>query len=75
MELWRKLAIANGLPGIHFSAMINNTTTIRRTADGKLKHVIPNLKSSSEVFSDILSLGFDSITSYGKSRGEMIALG
>lgn len=75
MEIWRKLALSNGLPGIHFSAMINNTTTIRRTADGKLKHAIPNIESSSEVFSDILSLGFDSITSYGKARGEMIAMG
>ena len=75
MEVWRQMASANGLPGIHFSAMVNNTTTIKRTADGNIKRVLPNLESSSQLFSDILSLGFDSITSYGKSRGEMMALG
>ena len=75
MELWRKLASKNGLPGIHFSAMINNTTTIKRSHSGTLERVIPNLESSAGVYQDILSLGFDSITSYGKARGEMLALG
>lgn len=75
MELWQKLAIENGLPGVHFSAMISNTTTIRRREDGSLERVVPNLQSSQRVYQDILSLGFDSITSYGKSRGEMLALG
>ena len=75
MELWQKLAIENGLPGVHFSAMISNTTTIRRRGDGSLERVVPNLQSSQRVYQDILSLGFDSITSYGKSRGEMLALG
>ena len=75
MELWRELASKNGLPGIHFSAMINNTTTIHRGKDGTLERVIPNLESSAAVYQDILALGFDSITSYGKARGEMIALG
>jgi lipopolysaccharide biosynthesis protein len=75
MELWQKLARENGLPGIHFTAMISNTTTVRRKEDGTLERVVPNLQSSQKVYQDILSLGFDSITSYGKSRGEMMALG
>lgn len=75
MALWRKLAQENGLPGIHFTAMISNTTTVRRRKDGSLERVVPNLQSSQKVYQDILSLGFDSITSYGKSRGEMLALG
>lgn len=75
MELWQKLARENGLPGIHFTAMISNTTTVRRKEDGSFERVVPNLKSSQTVYQDILSLGFDSITSYGKSRGEMMALG
>lgn len=75
MALWRKLAQENGLPGIHFTAMISNTTTVRRREDGSLERVVPNLQSSQKVYQDILSLGFDSITSYGKSRGEMLALG
>lgn len=75
MALWRKLAQENGLPGIHFTAMISNTTTVRRREDGSLERVVPNLQSSQKVYQDILSLGFDSITSYGKSRGEMLELG
>lgn len=75
IQLWRQLAKENGLPGVHFSAMINNTTTVRRKDDGTLERVMPNLESSAEVFNNILALGFDSITSYGKSRGEMLALG
>lgn len=71
IELWRRLAAANGLPGIHFSAMISNTTTVKRQADGTIKRVLPNLDSSAEVYNNILALGFDSVTSYGKSRAEM----
>lgn len=75
MELWRKLAQENGLPGIYFVGMINNTTTIKRREDGSFERVLPNLKSSKEVYQNILSLGFDGINSYGKSRGEMLYQG
>lgn len=75
INCWRELAVKNDLPGIHFSAMINNTSTIQRDAAGKIGRVIPDLKSSADVFNSILSLNFDSITSYGKARGEMMALG
>ncbi len=75
IELWRELADKAGLPGIHFSAMISSTTTVKRTVDGSRQRVIPNLESSAEVYNDILTLGFDSITSYGKSRAEMIYMG
>lgn len=71
IALWQKWANENGLPGIHFTAMISNTTTKRRRADGTIERVIPNLESSEEVYRDILALGFDSISSFGKSRGEM----
>ena len=33
MEIWRKLAEENGLPGIYFVAQIANTSTIKRNAD------------------------------------------
>ena len=71
MEIWRKLAKENELPGIYFIAQIANTSTIKRNADGTLTRVIPNLKDSKEVYNNILALGFDGINSYGKSRGEM----
>lgn len=75
MELWRQLAKENGLPGIHFTAWMSSTSTIKRKDDGSIERVLPNLKSSADVYNQILSLGFDSITSYGKSRAEMLYMG
>ncbi len=75
MELWRQLAKENGLPGIHFTAWMSSTSTIKRKDDGSIERVLPNLESSADVYNQILSLGFDSITSYGKSRAEMLYMG
>lgn len=75
IEVWRKLADKNGIPGIHFTAMINNTSTVKRREDGSLERILPDLESSAGVYDSILSLGFDSITSYGKARAEMMSLG
>lgn len=75
IKVWRKLADKEGLKGIYFVGMCNNTTTIKRDKEGKITRVIPNLTSSKEVYEDILLLGFDGINSWGKSRGEMIANG
>jgi lipopolysaccharide biosynthesis protein len=75
MDLWRKLAQENGLSGIHFVGMISNTSTIKRDVDGKIERIFPNLRSSKDVFNSILSLGFDAINSFGKSRGEMLYQG
>lgn len=72
IEIWQKLAKENGLPGIHFIAYINNTSTVKRQQDGSFTHVLPNLKSSSEVYNDILALGFDALTTLGKARAEML---
>ena len=75
VALWRKLADEAGLPGIHFTALTNSVSTVKRTADGSRQRVLPQLESSAGVFNDLLSLGFDSITSYGKSRAEMFYQG
>lgn len=75
IKTWRELAVKEGLKGIYFVGMCNNTTTIKRDENGKITRVIPNLNSSKEVYENILSLGFDGINSWGKSRGEMIANG
>ena len=71
IELWNKLAKDNGLEGIYFIALIHSTTTMRRLPDGRVKRVHPNLKTSSQVYRDILSLGFNGINSFGKPRAEM----
>ena len=75
MQLWRKWATENGLPGIYFVAMCNATTTIRRKEDGSLERVLPNLKSSAEVYQPFLDMGFDGVNSNGKNRAEMIYSG
>lgn len=74
IKLWQKLAKENGLKGIHFVAMCSSTTTIKRTEYG-FKRVLPNLKSSKEVYDSFLKLGFDGINSFGKSRAEMLYMG
>lgn len=75
MDLWRSLAMENGLKGIHFVAMCNSTTTMKRHEDGTIERVIPNLKSSAEVYKSFLNMGFDGINPLGKSRAEMMYAG
>lgn len=75
MDLWRKLAKQNGLPGVYFVAMCNSTSTIRRRKDGTIERVQPNLDSSAEVYNAFLDLGFDGINSLGKARAEMVYYG
>jgi lipopolysaccharide biosynthesis protein len=75
MELWRKLAAENGLRGIYFVAMCSSTSTIKRNEDGTLIRVLPNLKSSEDIYRSFLDMGFDGINSIGKSRAEMLYQG
>ena len=74
IETWRQLAKDAGLPGFYFVAMGNNTNTRVRKAEGGIEkgRVIPDLKSSAKVYNNFLSLGFDGVNSFGKSRGEMM---
>lgn len=75
MELWRQLAKKEGLPGIYFVGMGNSTTTIKKNPDGSLRRVLPNLKSSADVYNDFFAWGFDGINPWGKSRAEMLSEG
>ena len=75
METWRKLAEENGLKGIHFVGIIKSTSTVKRQADGTLTRTMPNLKSSADVYNNILKLGFDGLNSLGKTRAEMLSIG
>lgn len=75
MRLWREMAIENGLQGIHFVAISNSTSTVRRKSDGTTERTLPNLKSSAEVFKPLLDLGFDGVNSFGKPRAEMLYTG
>lgn len=75
INLWRQLAAKHGLAGIYFVAICNSTTTITHNAVGTISRTLPNLQSSQKVYNDLLSLGFDGINSFGKSRAEMLSTG
>lgn len=75
ISLWRRLAVENDLKGIYFVAIANSTTTVRRTDEGGIERVLPDLRSSGKVYKDILSLGFDGLNPFGKPRAEMLYIG
>lgn len=76
-ETWQRLAKENGLGGFHFVAMCNSTNTIIRLPEGGVGQgrIQPDLESSEKVYNNMLSLGFDAVNSFGKSRAEMIVAG
>lgn len=72
IEIWRKLAKENGLPGFHFVGMTSSTLTFKIMPDGSRQRMIPNLENSKEIFDSVLNMGFDAVNSFGKRRGEML---
>lgn len=77
METWNELAVQHGLPGFYFIGMTPSTLTFKLDEQGmhEDERVMPNLKSSADIYRYILSLGFDAVNSFGKRRGEMLATG
>lgn len=66
IETWRKLAVENGLKGIHFVA--NASATFR---DLKTGHLRKSLVPENEVNEYFLSLGFDAVSSNGMTRANV----
>ena len=75
MHTWRELAVKNGLPGFYFIGMTPSTISMYMDSQGKQVTCIPNLDSSATLFQNTLKLGFDAVNSFGKRRGEMLAIG
>lgn len=71
LRLWRKLAIENGLRGIHFVGHTESSSSWRMLDDGKRKRVIPKIDNAGVIYNTILNLGFDAVMSSGKKRAEM----
>ncbi len=69
---WRRLAEENGLPGFHIVGICPSKYTYALADDGSRKRVLPNLKSSEDLFNRVLSYGFDAVNSFGKRRGELL---
>jgi hypothetical protein len=74
-DLWHRLAIENGLKGIHIVAMSFNTSfrEIGKQGSGKIK--VPALDKAAEYYNYLLNVGFDAINSRGNARAEYIVNG
>ena len=75
IQTWRDLAAKNSLPGFYFIGMTPSTISTYTDSHGKQVTCLPNLKSSATLFQKTLDLGFDAVNSFGKRRGEMLAIG
>lgn len=71
IKTWRELAEKHSLPGLYLIGMTHSTLAFRVNEDGSRTKVMPNLKSSAEVYQWVLDQGFDAVNSFGKRRGEM----
>lgn len=71
MNIWRELAIENGLKGIYFYAITRSANFNRFNEEGKIIRVMPNLKSSKDDYDSMLNQGYDGLNSIGQVRAEM----
>ena len=71
MDLWRELAVKNGLKGIYFYAITRAANFNRFMPDGTIGRVMPNLKSSADDYNAMLAQGYDALNSTGQTRAEM----
>lgn len=71
MELWKRLAMENGLKGIYFYAITRSSNFNRFMPDGSIGRVMPNMKSSADDYKAMLAQGYDALNSYGQVRAEM----
>lgn len=72
IELWRELAIENGLKGIHFVGRTNNAAFRNAGEQGKGRFVMPDTNKAGEFYSNILDMGFDAVNAVGRIRAEII---
>lgn len=75
IELWRELAIKNGLKGIHFVGRTNNAAFRNAGEQGKGKYVLPVTDNAAEFYKAILNMGFDAVNSVGRLRAEILSKG
>jgi hypothetical protein len=72
IDLWQKLAIENGLPGIHFIGYTQNASG-KSTQNGKMS--LWDANQSAERYNEVLALGFDAVMSSGLGRAQTIVNG
>lgn len=75
IEIWRRLAVENGLKDIHFVGLTSNAS-FREVGDyksGKIR--FPDLNDAGKRYQYIFDLGFDSVCSDGKTRAQIMTNG
>lgn len=75
IEIWRKLAVENGLKGIHFVGRTNNASFRNAGEQGKGKFTKPCVDKAAEFYNVILNMGFDAVNAVGRLRSELIVDG
>ncbi len=69
LSVWRKLALENGLKGIHFVGIANNAISKDLTKGGNQRSFFKTDQASS-IYKYVLDKGFDAINSFGRFRAE-----
>ncbi len=76
IDLWNKLAIENGLKGVHFVGIMSNLSGYKIDENGNKKYYFVNSSESSQSrYESVLNMGFDAVNSRGLFRAELIAKG
>ena len=69
IELWQKMALENGLSGIHFVGYTQNCTGQSRS-DGKIS--LWDTNQAANIYNTLIQKGFDAVISSGFSRAKIL---
>ena len=75
IDLWKSLAVQNGLKGIHFVGRTNNASFRKPGEQGTGRFTKPNTDKAEEFYKVILDMGFDAINAVGRLRAELLSKG
>lgn len=75
IELWRSLAVKNGLKGIHFVGRTNNASYTEVGQRGTHNYALPRTDNASVFYQAIRDYGFDAVNSVGRMRAEIMCKG
>jgi len=75
ISLWKKLAVQNGLKGMHIVGRTNNASFRKAGEQGVGKFVLPDTTHTSDFYNVIIDEGFDAVNSVGRLRAELLTKG
>ena len=76
ISLWQKLAVENGLPGIHFVGIMSNLLSVKQDTGGRNKfYYAKTNEPAGPRYQQVIDLGFDAVNSRGQYRAELMETG